>query len=91
MSDPLKNLYNVKPTFDICKEKLDDMHRGVSKEIEENLIKAGAPMDSPAVQAEGQRMTDVYTVLALLGHEIDKLRLRVAVLEFEKDGEHVVN
>lgn len=92
MSDKkLEALYNAKSTFDICKEKLDETHRAVSKEIETNLREAGANIDDPAVDSEGKRMTDLYTIIALLGHEMDKLRLRIAVLEFEKDGENVVN
>lgn len=87
----MKSIYNVKPTFDICKEKLDDTHKAFSKEIESNLKAAGAPMDDARVQREGERMTDAYTMLALLGHELDKLRLRVAVLEMEQDNEPAIN
>lgn len=87
----MKDIYNVKPTFDTCKEKLDDTHKAFSREIEDNLKAAGAPMDDASVQREGERMTDVYTVLALLGHELDKLRLRVAVLEMEQDNEPAIN
>lgn len=87
----MKDIYNVKPTFDTCKEKLDDMHKSVSREIEDNLKAAGAPMDDASVQREGERMTDTFTILALLGHELDKLRLRVAVLEMEQDNEPAIN
>ena len=87
----MRTPYEFESTYDICIAKMDDTHKNVANQLEEKMKEAGADMNDPTTKSEGSRLTDTLAILSVLGHEIDKLRMRMAVLEMERDGEHVNN
>lgn len=80
-----KPQYEAETTFDICFKEMDKTHKEMAAQVEANFNEKGMNASDPEVQNDGRRMADALTLLSVLGHEIDKLRMRVAVLELAQD------